>query len=37
VVRKPPSFPGADTDEGLASWGVDEKRIAELREHGILG
>jgi alpha-methylacyl-CoA racemase len=37
AVRRPPSFPGADTDEGLASWGVDEKRIAELREHGVLG
>ncbi len=37
AVRRPPSFPGADTDEGLAAWGVDEKRIAELREHGVLG
>ena len=37
AVSKPPSFPGADTDVGLADWGMDAERIAMLRELGAIG
>ena len=35
-VSKPPSPPGADTDAGLADWGIDAGTIAKLRESGAL-
>jgi alpha-methylacyl-CoA racemase len=34
VISRPPSPAGADTEEGLAAWGVDTGRIAALREAG---
>jgi len=34
AVHKPPSVAGADAEEALQSWGVDEGRIATLREAG---
>jgi alpha-methylacyl-CoA racemase len=34
AVHKPPSVAGADADEALRSWGVDEGRLATLRECG---
>ena len=37
VISKPPSAAGADTDAALASWGIDEDRIAALRASGGLG
>lgn len=33
-VSRPPSHPGADTDEALAAWGVDAEAVAALREAG---
>jgi alpha-methylacyl-CoA racemase len=36
AVSRPPSPPGADTDTGLADWGVDIETIAKLREAGAL-
>jgi alpha-methylacyl-CoA racemase len=33
-ISRPPSPAGADTEEGLAAWGVDAERIAALRETG---
>lgn len=33
-VSRPPSHPGADTDEALAAWGVDAAAVAALREAG---
>jgi alpha-methylacyl-CoA racemase len=36
AVNRPPSPPGADTDSGLAEWGIDEGTIAKLRESGAL-
>jgi alpha-methylacyl-CoA racemase len=36
-VSRPPSIPGADTDEALAAWGVDVETIARLRAAGALG
>ena len=36
VVSRPPSPPGADTDEGLAAWGVDAAAVAKLREAGAI-
>ena len=33
-ISKPPSPPGADTDEGLAAWGLEPAAIAALREAG---
>jgi len=35
-VSRPPSPPGADTDEGLAAWGVEAGTIAKLREAGAI-
>jgi alpha-methylacyl-CoA racemase len=35
-VHKPPSVAGADAEDALASWGVDENRIATLRESGVV-
>jgi len=35
-VSRPPSPPGADTQAGLLSWGVDEERIGTLRSSGAL-
>ncbi len=37
VVSRPPSPPGADTDEGLAAWGVEPETIARLRKVGAVG
>jgi alpha-methylacyl-CoA racemase len=34
AVSKPPSVSGADAHEALRSWGIDEGRIASLRESG---
>jgi alpha-methylacyl-CoA racemase len=36
-IGRPPSQPGADTDEGLGAWGISAARIAELREAGAVG
>lgn len=36
TVRRPPSQPGADTDEALAAWGVEEGRIRALRAGGAI-
>ncbi len=36
AVSRPPSPPGADTDEGLASWGLGPDAIAELRQAGAI-
>jgi alpha-methylacyl-CoA racemase len=36
-ISKPPSTPGADTDEALAGWGVADDRIAALRSEGAIG
>jgi len=36
AVHKPPSVAGADAQGSLASWGVDENRIATLRESGVV-
>jgi len=36
VLRRPPSPPGADTDEGLAAWGLEASEIADLRESGAI-
>jgi alpha-methylacyl-CoA racemase len=36
AVTRPPSPPGADTDEGLAAWGLDDGAIAKLRESGAI-
>jgi len=33
---RPPSHPGADTEAGLARWGVTAERIAELRANGAI-
>ena len=35
-VSRPPTPPGLDADEALADWGVDEERIASLREAGAI-
>ena len=35
-VSRPPSPPGADTDEGLGAWGVDAGTVAKLREAGAI-
>ena len=32
----PPSHPGADTEAGLARWGVAAERIAALRAQGAI-
>ncbi|HMD46073.1 MAG TPA: CaiB/BaiF CoA-transferase family protein [Acidimicrobiales bacterium] len=37
AVSRPPSPPGADTDEGLAAWGVPAPEIARLRAAGAIG
>jgi alpha-methylacyl-CoA racemase len=36
-VQRPASVAGADTDEALAAWGVDDARIASLRQAGAIG
>jgi alpha-methylacyl-CoA racemase len=36
-VSKPPSRPGADTDEALRDWGFSDERIAGLRKSGAVG
>ncbi|MDD9933281.1 MAG: CaiB/BaiF CoA-transferase family protein [Myxococcales bacterium] len=36
-VARPPSQPGADTDEALTAWGLSSQRIAALREAGAVG
>jgi alpha-methylacyl-CoA racemase len=36
-VSRPASPPGADTDEALSAWGVEEAAIAKLREAGAIG
>ena len=35
-VRRPPSPPGADTDEGLSGWGLSPEAIANLRDAGAI-
>jgi alpha-methylacyl-CoA racemase len=36
-IQRPPSAPGADTDEALAAWGFADDEIAKLREAGAVG
>jgi alpha-methylacyl-CoA racemase len=36
-LERPPSAPGADTDEALAAWGFSSGDIAKLREAGAIG
>ena len=36
AISKPPSVPGADTEEALVAWGVERSRIAALRADGAL-
>jgi alpha-methylacyl-CoA racemase len=36
-VSRPPSFPGADTEDALADWGIGAERIAALRDLGAIG
>ena len=36
-VSRPPSLPGADTEEALADWGISAERINSLRELGAIG
>jgi alpha-methylacyl-CoA racemase len=33
-VQRPPSQPGADTEDGLRDWGLSQERIAALRAAG---
>jgi alpha-methylacyl-CoA racemase len=33
-MRKPPSYPGADTAEALGAWGIPEDTVVKLREAG---
>jgi alpha-methylacyl-CoA racemase len=35
-ISRPPSPPGADTDEGLAAWGIGSAAIAALRKAGAI-
>jgi alpha-methylacyl-CoA racemase len=37
AIRRPPSAPGADTDEALAAWGFTAEEIAKLRDAGAVG
>ena len=37
AVRRPPSPPGADTDEALAAWGFAAGEIADLRAKNAVG
>ncbi len=37
AVQRPPSPPGADTDEALAAWGIDAATRDRLRQAGALG
>ncbi len=34
AVHRPPSVAGADAEEALRSWGIDESRITALRQSG---
>ena len=36
AVHRPPSQPGADTDEALADWGFEQAEIADLRKAGAI-
>ena len=36
ALSRPPSMPGADTDEALAQWGVPGERVAALRAAGAI-
>ena len=35
-ISRPPSSPGADTDEALADWGLSDAEIAKLRSAGAI-
>ena len=37
AISRPAPLPGTDTDEALSDWGIQDKRIASLREHGAIG
>jgi alpha-methylacyl-CoA racemase len=37
AIGQPPRAPGSGTREGLASWGVDDDRLATLRAAGAFG
>ena len=37
AIRRPPSPPGADTDEALAAWGFAAGEIAGLRAKKVVG
>jgi alpha-methylacyl-CoA racemase len=36
AVHCPPPFAGQDTEDALASWGIDEGRVAKLRAEGAI-
>ncbi len=36
VIERPPPVAGQNTDEALGAWGVDESRIATLRDAGAI-
>ncbi|MCY4190820.1 MAG: CoA transferase, partial [Rhodospirillaceae bacterium] len=36
-VQRPPSVPGADTEEGLIAWGFSSDEIANLRAKKAIG
>ena len=36
-ISRPPSEPGADTDEALVEWGIEAVEVAKLRESGAVG
>jgi alpha-methylacyl-CoA racemase len=37
AISRPAPVPGTDTDDALSDWGIDDKRLAVLREHGAIG
>jgi len=37
AIVRPPGAAGSGTREGLASWGIDDERLAALREAGAFG
>jgi alpha-methylacyl-CoA racemase len=35
-ISRPPSAPGADTDEALVDWGLSDDEVAKLRSAGAI-